>query len=256
MCSPTDKAASLIEQVSDRITSKIEVFESHDHSVLEKEMHDFLRLLCTHTKSVVYLYRRDLDLLPSANSIARTIIEIAVKVLWLLKPSDSTDSIERLGRLIQSEHEEYKKFMKGLEKANQDGRVSQKENRLIESFRNDDNDYKMILAHLKQTGINGIGKPPTMEEMRKDIPEFSGLYPTFNRYCIASHGNHGATWIYKREKRIDKYDWKDTMYLCIWMLLNTASSVFEKFGGDPKQVLSEGIDEEDIKNLLSKLNSV
>ena len=100
MCSSTDRAASLIEQVSDHITSRIEVFELHDHSVPEKELHDFLQLLYTHTKSVASLYRENPDLLPSAAVITRTIIEISSNIAGTIN-SSSHQIRENLKRLVK-----------------------------------------------------------------------------------------------------------------------------------------------------------
>src|SRR4051794_22976285 len=82
-----------------RMAGRAELTKYESHT----EAYNLLSLAGRHIEALAELARRDMVLLPAANSLARAVLEAAVRAIWLLQPDDV---FEREGRYLSHLQEE------------------------------------------------------------------------------------------------------------------------------------------------------
>lgn len=116
--------------------------------------------------------------------------------MWILNETEENKREIRLVRMINSEIEETKKYIKYLEelKSNPDKVAQLKED-------------KQSLENYKKEIVKNISNCPQLEkDSNKNKPDFKQItteinkpeiYPCYARLSQSIHGSHAATWIYK-----------------------------------------------------------
>lgn len=248
----------LIEELLNRLkseSSKIQISGDYQSDIT---IANLLKLLVRNVESILCLARHDLLLLPSALVIARTVLETAANILWLMQPEDMVDREIRLIYLLRCENEQREKYIKNLIELG----VDKSELEVIESQKEEVQKYCDAIKSRIPSGY-------TIEEENKLTVEsllaslnLKNVYPTYRTLCSFTHANHAATWIYKRTlpqgdkfgEHIEPRDWHTPLSICSWVLEQFRSEFRGKFGGGIEEFLPEAMHQE-VQQALERILS-
>ena len=174
--------------------------------------------------------------------------------MWILNETEENKREIRLVRMINSEIEETKKYIKYLEelKSNPDKVAQLKED-------------KQSLENYKKEIVKNISNCPQLEkDSNKNKPDFKQItteinkpeiYPCYARLSQTIHGSHAATWIDQESlgnsgtfgEIIEAYHWHTPLYVCYYTLSIAGRKCLQEFAGNPDRFIDG-----EIQNRLEK----
>jgi hypothetical protein len=201
------------------------------------ECFNLLRLIICHVESVAALALRDLALLPSAMSIARSGYETTIKLLWMAAPDDPFQREVRWLAHLQSEEDFYLRMASQLAKLGS-GESEQKTGETIRKFRND-------VAAILPEGYTQLKQLPNLYQMLESLGE-ERKYLMYVVGCQYAHGTHHATGIYRKHlgtekvhgEHITEKDWAACLSMTWYSLHASGECFLLRNGGNPRDFLS------------------
>ena len=251
-----------IQLLLERLGDCLEEIQGLGKWEAEKKAADFLRLIRRDIEGILCLANQDVRLLPPALIIARSLLETFSNLMWILNETEENKREIRLVRMINSEIEETKKYIKYLEelKSNPDKVAQLKEDK--QSLENYKKEIVKNISNCPQLEKDSNKKKPSFYEItcainKKDKTE---IYPCYNRLSQTVHGGHAAPWIYKESlgnsgtfgEIIEAYHWHTPLYVCYYTLSIAGRKFLQEFAGNPDRFIDG-----EIQNRLEKaLNSL
>jgi hypothetical protein len=156
----------------------------------EVEAHNLFKLVIRDAEGILELARRDLILLPPALAAARACFETAVKASWLVYPENPFDREARYLVHLKGEERSIRRIAE---------RISDKEfqKQLFERERSI-REFRVGVEDLMPKEVKLLPGIPSFEEMLADLGSEDGYraYIMLSQYV---HGEHAATWLYRRK---------------------------------------------------------
>lgn len=192
---------------------------------------NYLRLMGTHIRGILYLANHDLFLQP-ALSVSRIVIEVFGRLMWLIEPNEIDDRQIRFIALLENEKGEHELYYKNLK---------------IEKTKDFLSDKEVLDDHIKnieKTLPSEYSKVnfPSTKKLLKEIGE-EHLYPLFRRLSLSVHGNHGTIWagITDAEERINQTYWYTPLFICFYVTAVAGEKYLNRFGGNTNDVITREI---------------
>jgi hypothetical protein len=181
-------------------------------------------------EALVTLARTDLVLLPAAQVLARAILEISVKGMWLLHPEDLMEREIRWLAHVKEEERVLERLTKSPAVGDQVATNLGKQLRQLKDFRTG-------VASKLPDGYRELPGNPSMDQMLQDLgqPHLYGAYIMLAQFV---HGGHSATWLYRRglgiKKEVGEYlsltDWYIPLHAATMTLSLPAAFVLQQLG--------------------------
>lgn len=247
------RVLTLIQDLMNRLVDGLDKTYPSSESDITAE--NYLRLIRRNVEAVLHLASYDLRLIPSALVISRCLLETFGNLMWLIEPEKSSDRENRLIALIKCEVKDKNKYIKNLQELKEDATEFEKGRDYLNQI------LQEIQKRLGNDYDSNVEKPPSFEQLVNQI-NCKKLYPVYRQLSLSTHGNHAATWIYKREREgiegfgewIDAKDWQLPLYACYYTLVLAGYRFLERFGGDAETVFNDQTRQE-IEKALTQLNS-
>lgn len=213
-CDMVDEAAGLVMQ------DVFESFESLGTYESDIEARILLASLLRHLEALLECARIDLALLPAANTITRSALELGVKIRWLLHPSDA---YAREARFLAHLSDEERMGERCDRIVGQ--RVFGEHSATLRTFRE-------AIEALLPAGIRPLSRIPNLETMMREIGETRN-YATYTILSQYTHGSHYAGSVYRRNlgsmmtfgERTSLSDWAFLVEISWWSLFAAGQTI-------------------------------
>jgi hypothetical protein len=182
---------------------------------------NLLALIIRDVESITTLGKCDLVLLPSAMNLTRSVLEKAVRILWMLDPSDPFDREVRWLAHLHTEENYYDRISNRMIELGIDNQQILKNRETISEFRRG-------ITEVLPKPYKPMKEIPNLSKMMKDIGE-ADKYPTYILLSQYVHGTHVATGTYRKglgnAKELGEYispdDWAIIFDVCKYFLIVT-----------------------------------
>jgi hypothetical protein len=201
-------------------------FKSYDSDVAIVE---YIKLLIKNIEGVLCLANTNLLLLPPALIISRSIFELSVKLLWLMKPDSYIQRENRLITILTKDIAEKNTYIDELRKlkVNQsDIDTIEADKQLIENIR--DEIKNRLSNEYKEVKLKKFSDLLTELELKK-------LYPLYKLLCSSVHGQYSS--ICTLSYHEDKY-WHTPLRLCWANFADCISRFSQIFNYESNRFLS------------------
>ena len=193
---------------------------------------NLMYLMSRNVESITLIARHDLVLLPSAIHLTRSVFEMAIKVLWMLQPSNDMEREVHWLAQLQTEVSYFERSSKRLRELEVDDSDVVATRDGISSFMNE------VIKVLPEP-YKPLLQIPNMDEMMRTIGE-RDKYLAYMYMSQYSHGTHVATGMYRRGfgndavfgEYIKPNDWWSVFSLCWYSFAKSGNRVLEILGGD------------------------
>jgi hypothetical protein len=174
-------------------------------------------------EAICTLARTDLVLIVSANVLARTIFEIALKAAWMVQPEDPFACEVRYLAHLAEEERLLRAISERVIQFGGDPVVFTEQLTPIREFR-------VRVAAALPPGFTELPGNPSVEEMLKALNQ-GQTYAIYRLLAQFVHGGHSATWTYRKGlgtlRQTGEFVTSGSWYIPLW----TAWKSLQVFGG-------------------------
>ena len=148
-----------------------------------------LNVVVRHLETLTLMARHDLVLFPSAAVVARAALDSAIRVLWLLRPSDKLERETRWLAQIKEEEHSRARALRLIEKLGGDGSLVRRHLLALQQFRQD------VEAMLPQN----VMVPNSVPDVRSALVEFGeeSKYLLYIELSQFTHPTHVSSSLYR-----------------------------------------------------------
>jgi hypothetical protein len=218
---PTEKITEITKSFQEIISRFEDILDSDSQSTKFKSydsdvvIASYIKLLIKNIQGVLCLANTSPLLLPTALIISRSIFELSVKLLWLMKPDSYTERENRLITILDKDIAEKNTYINELIKLE----VNQSD---IDTIKND----KQVAENIRDQVKNRLSNKYKQVKLTNFLDlltelELKKLYPLYKLLCSSVHAQHSSIWTlsYFEDK-----DWHTPLQLC-WA--NFADCIFK-----------------------------
>ena len=185
------EAAGVIETaLSEFLDTRDKIVTSWGKFESETEALNLFYLIIRHAEAISLLARTDMVHLPSALTLARTAFEIAVRILWLLHPTDPFEREIRWLALVREDEEFHRRAGDICAHFGADPSAHTALTSTLAQFRED-------VAQVFPPGYAQLKEIPSLRGMLANVGR-EARYVRYMELSQFSHGTHAATWTYRR----------------------------------------------------------
>ena len=226
-------AADYLEKTCERFVATRADAPHKYHPILDTAITHFAYVAIRNAEGIVALARTDLVLYPAASTLARSVFEIAVRVVWLTQPIVLQDRLSRYLGLL-------------AEQISAQERLLARASHIPEALP-DIQDELASLREWRDQLVNECAAP------RSSVPHFEALLNAINRpdlyglYIVLSqfsHGGHAAADIFSRERAdgsvgdvVRLRDWFYPLAFSAFALEDACRHTIRLFGGSQSHFL-------------------
>ena len=209
-------------------------------------------IVLRHAEAICTLAKRDLVMLPSAYTIARSAFETTGRILWMLAPDEIFDREARYLAHLAGEESFYKRVAVLAKEFGKDEKPWQQAEAQIHGFRTE---VEKLLPKTAQP----VTALPNFRAMLKDVG-LEERYGNYMRLSQFAHGAHAAGQLYRKNLGNGKVggefiypeSWAEPLNCAWWCLAKGGSTIIIKLGGDPEHFISDAFLQE-VQEALNKI---
>jgi hypothetical protein len=230
--SDINKACDLLDQLIHNFLEARDTITTWGKFEAPVECLNLLYLMSRNIASITLMARHDLVLLPGAVHLTRSVFEMAIKVLWMLNPSDEFEREVHWLAQLQTEVTYFKGYSDRLRVMGSDNSDAVKSCEYTSG-------YMEEVVKVLPKPYKPLKKIPNMYEMMDKI----GARDKYLDYMYMSqftHSTHVATGVYRRGLGNDAVfgeyirpdDWRQVFSLCWYSFDKSGNRILEVLGGD------------------------
>ena len=233
---PTEKITEITKSFQEIISQFEDIIDADSQSTKFKSYDSdvaivgYIKLLIKNIEGVLCLANTNSLLLPTALIISRSIFELSVKLLWLMKPDSYTERENRLITILDKDITEKNAYINELIKLE----VNQSD---IDTIKND----KQVAENIRDQVKNRLSnkyiqvKRASFLDLLTEL-ELKKLYPLYKLLCSSVHAQHSSisTLSYFEDK-----DWHTPLQLCWANFADCISRFSQIFNYESNSFLSE-----------------
>lgn len=205
------------------------------------ECYILIGLIIRDVESITTLGKSDLVLLPSAMNLARSALEKAIIILWILNPDDPFNREVRWLAQIKTEEDYLARISRRMNELGVDNQEFLKNKDAISKFR-------MEVIDVLPKPYEPLKERPDVASMMKAIGELD-RYPIYSALSQYTHGTHAATGLYRKGlgiyKEIGEYtspdSWAVILDVCKYSLVSAGGRFIQALDGDVSACFSKEI---------------